>query len=171
MRLLISWQLRLKNKYAVDPGVIKRSSNDQIAPDWGAPLLPPTPPLRYQSHKPPQMGLCITVNYLLPGAAGGCDKERSVSNMLDQHQKLSYWWCDVVRCRWSYCWFSQFGNQKPEDPRSPQSYVVKLPFNPSTTPDTHRHKPPPRPSSPPPPVEPLLNSGKTIPAHHTSISN
>lgn len=60
-------------------------------------------------------------------------------------------------------------NQKTPDPlnRTLSNFPLIL-QRPQTHTDTshhHDHLPPP------PPVEPLLNSGKTIPAHHTSISN
>lgn len=60
---------------------------------------------------------------------------------------------DVMWRRWSHCWFSWFGNQKPKtpDPQRPHAHQTHA---------SHRHdRQPPQ----------CLTPGKTVPAHHTSI--
>lgn len=155
-------------RYVVDPGVIKLSSDDLITPDWEA---PPYPPSAWVTQ--------TTSNGFLY-CKKGWDKERSVSNLLDQHQRLDYWWCDVVWCRWLYCWFSQFGNQKPKTLDPPAS---SLNHNLSNFPlilidpmcARHTHEPPPRLSPPFELLTPwenrLLALQTIVTAHHTSISN
>lgn len=71
----------------MDPGVIKSSSNDQITLAWESPFIAPLVSVTQTTSN----GFLYYSELSPPGEQKVEIKRKSVSNLLDQHQRLSYW--------------------------------------------------------------------------------